>query len=392
MDPKLLPFVDYWWFYVAFCALIGVLLFVDLRFHRESKLVSMREAFAWTGGWVALALGFSVALYFVISLQHPPEIARQLSLEFIAGYVVEWSLSVDNMFVFAMVFLYFGVPAQFQHRVLFYGVMGAMVFRAIFIAVGSLLIQFHLVMVVFGLFLIFTAFKMAFEDDRRIDPGSSIIVKWTRRLLPVTTQMDGERFFRRIGGVLHMTPLIVVLVFLEATDIVFAIDSVPAVFGVTREPLIVYTSNVFAILGLRSLYFVLANALDLFHALKYGLSLVLGFVGLKMVWLDGYSGGRFPIGLSVAIIVTFIGASILYSLVFPANTLKSRVLEGLLWPAVGLMYLLLGSLAMLLALDVMEFAWFPDIANSSLLLSGGCYLFCAVFLFAYIKSRWSHRL
>ncbi len=207
-------------------------------------------------------------------------------------------------------FRYFAVPAQFQHRVLFYGVLGAMIFRGIFIAAGAALIRFHWVVIAFGVFLIFTGIRMGLEKEKDINPSANPVIRLVRRLLPVTGEMHGHDFTVRRGGVLHLTPLSIVLLVLETTDILFAVDSVPAVFGVTNEPLVVFTSNVFAILGLRSLYFLLSGAMDRFHALKYGLAFVLVFVGLKMVWLDDLSGGRFPVGISLAIICAAIGISI----------------------------------------------------------------------------------
>ena len=283
------------------------------------RAISFREAGIWTAVWMALALAFSYVLYLLAAHAHPAAVARQLTLEFLAGYVVEESLSVDNMFVFVLVFRYFAVPLRYQHRVLFYGVLGAMVFRAIFIAAGAALIQFHWVMVVFGLFLIYTGIRMAFEEEKQIDPSSSPVIRLVRRFLPVTPELHGSRFFIRKKG-LYATPLLIALLFLEATDIVFAVDSVPAVFGVTKEPFVIYSSNVFAILGLRAMFFLLAGAMERFHLLKYGLAIVLTFVGLKMVWLDQAFGGRFPIGISLAIISAVIGGSIILALIFPKKT------------------------------------------------------------------------
>jgi tellurite resistance protein TerC len=316
---SLFPFADYWWFYVAFSALVAVLLAVDLAAHRKPHAIAPREAALWTAGWVALALAFGVALYLFAAARVGAAPARQVSLEYLAGYLTEESLSIDNMFVFALVFRYFAIPSEYQHRVLFYGVVGAMIFRGIFIAAGAALIQFHLVVVAFGVFLIFTGIRIAMQREKQINPGANPVVRLARRLLPVTGELEGQRLVVRKEGVIHLTPLMIVLLVLETTDILFAIDSVPAVFGVTKESLVVYTSNVFAILGLRSLYFLLAGAMDRFHALKYGLAFVLVFIGLKMVWLDDLAGGRFPIGLSLAIIAAAIGVSILVSYARPAD-------------------------------------------------------------------------
>ena len=322
MNSNLFPFADYWWFYLAFTGLIAVLLVIDLRFHRKEQAISLRKAGLWVSVWMALALVFSYALYLFASARLPADVARRVSLEFLAGYLVEESLSVDNMFVFVLVFRYFGIPPRYQHRVLFYGVLGAMIFRGIFIGIGSALVRFHAVMVLFGCFLILTGIRMAFEGEKQIDPGKSRLIRWLRRWFAVTPELHGGKFFARVNGVMHMTPLLMVLVFLEATDVVFAVDSVPAVFGVTKEPLIVFTSNVFAILGLRALYFVLAGAMDRFHALKHGLAIVLVFVGLKMVWLDHLFGGRFPIGISLGFIAVVIGGSMAVSLLFPKGSTR----------------------------------------------------------------------
>jgi tellurite resistance protein TerC len=310
------PFAEYWWLYVGFTALVVVLLAVDLGFHRRQHVISFRNAALWTVLWMALAFAFSYVVYWFVGARAGGEAARRLSLEFLAGYIVEWSLSVDNMFVFALVFRYFAVPSDLHHRVLFYGVLGAMGLRAVFIGLGAALSNLHWVMVLFGVFLIVTGIRMALErSDKQIDPSRSPIVRWAARLFPVTPGFEGARFLVRRGGKLHLTPLMLVLLALETTDLVFAVDSVPAVFGVTREPLIVYTSNVFAVLGLRAMYFLLSGALGRFHLLKYGLAIVLVFVGLKMVWLDTAFGGRFPIGISLGIIAGLIGGSMLLSVV-----------------------------------------------------------------------------
>jgi tellurite resistance protein TerC len=247
----------------------------------------------------------------------PHDAAWRVSLEFLAGYVVEKSLSVDNIFVFVIVFSYFGIPAKYQHRILFYGILGALGFRAIFVALGSALMQYHWVVVFFGAFLILTGLKIFFGKERPVRPEKNLLIRLLRRLIPVTHELHGDRFFVRAEGRFYATPLLVALVFLEATDIIFAVDSVPAIFALTNEPLIVFTSNIFAILGLRAIYFMLAGAVDKFHLLKYGLGVVLIFVGVKMVWLDGLFGGKFPIGVSLGIIAVVIAASVALSLAFP---------------------------------------------------------------------------
>jgi tellurite resistance protein TerC len=329
--PVLFPFAEYWWFYLAFTAFVIGLLALDLGvFHRKAHSVSFKEATVWTCVWVTLALTFNVLLYFYAQWRFstnevlmaipgfdPSVEAGRIALEFLAGYLVEQSLSIDNIFVFVLVFSYFHVKPQYQHRVLFYGILGALVFRGIFIAVGAALMQYKVVVYVLGAFLVYTGFKMMFGGETKIEPEKNPITRLFKKIMPVSHEMEGQKFFSMKGGVLHATPLFIVLLVLEATDVVFAIDSVPAIFGLTKEPLIVFTSNIFAILGLRSLYFLLAGAVDKFHFLKYGLAIVLTFVGLKMTVLTWWLGGHFPIGWSLGIIGGTLAGSILLSLVFP---------------------------------------------------------------------------
>jgi tellurite resistance protein TerC len=326
---QLFPAADYWWFYLGFTALIIVLLAVDLGvFHRKSHTISIREAARWSVMWISLALVFNLALYFYAqyALSHDPRLmaqpgfdafaaARQVALEFLAGYVVEYTLSVDNMFVFVVIFTFFRVPSHLQHQVLFYGILGALVFRGTFIALGSILLSYHWIVVLFGVMLIVTGIKMLGHNAAETDPSKNPLVRLTHRLLPVTEDYHGKHFFVRLNQQLHATPLFLTLVAIEVSDIVFAIDSVPAIFALTREPLIVYTSNVFAILGLRSLYFVLAAMVMQFSLLKYGLAGVLVFIGLKMIWLNQWFDGHFPIVWSLAIIITLVGGSIVASLI-----------------------------------------------------------------------------
>lgn len=328
---ELFPLSEYWWFYLAFVGLVLLLLALDLGvFHRKAHAVGFREAATWSVVWIALALLFNLLLYYFALWKFPREprlmaipgfdphdAAWRVSLEFLAGYVVEKSLSVDNIFVFVIVFSYFGIPAKYQHRILFYGILGALGFRAIFVALGSALMQYHWVVVFFGVFLILTGLKIFFGKERPLRPEKNLLIRLLRRLIPVTHELHADRFFVREQGRFYATPLLVALVFLEATDIIFAVDSVPAIFALTNEPLIVFTSNIFAILGLRAIYFMLAGAVDKFHLLKYGLGVVLVFVGLKMVWLDGLYGGKFPIGVSLGIIAVVIAVSVALSLAFP---------------------------------------------------------------------------
>jgi tellurite resistance protein TerC len=241
------------------------------------------------------------------------KLAGDSALEFLAGYVVEKALAVDNVFVFVAVFSYFAVPPKYQHRVLFYGILGALVFRALFISLGSVLMQYHWIVVVFGVFLILTGIKILFLPEKPIDPERNPVIRLVKRFVPVWPKIEGDSFWVRREGVLYATPLFVALVFIEFSDIIFAIDSVPAIFALTNEPLIVFTSNIFAILGLRAMYFLLASAVRYFGYLKYGLGVILVFVGLKMVWLNAAFGGKFPITWSLAIIGTILALSMLVS-------------------------------------------------------------------------------
>ena len=312
------PFVEYWWFYAGFTGFVLVLLAIDLGvFHRQAHVVSFRESLGWSVVWVALALAFNYGFHLYAASTFGPDVGRQLGLEFLAGYIVEKSLAVDNIFVFVLVFAYFGIPPLYQHRVLFYGIIGALVFRAAFIAVGSALMQYHVVVLLFGAFLILTGVKMLWAPERKLEPEKNPVVRLLRRFMPITPRLHGQQFVVNLDGRRHATPLLVALLMLELSDIIFAVDSVPAIFAVTREPLIVFTSNVFAILGLRAMYFMLAGAVERFHLLKYGLAFILIFVGLKMVWLNGVFDGKFPITWSLAIIGALLAASIVASLWWP---------------------------------------------------------------------------
>lgn len=333
MVVELFPFADYWWFYLSFTGFVLLLLAIDLGvFHREAHRVSFREAAIWSAVWVGLSLLFNVLLYQYALWKFPQDprlmalpgfdpsgAAWRVSLEFLTGYIVEKSLSVDNIFVFVLVFGYFAIPAKYQHRVLFYGIIGALIFRAIFIALASVLMQYQWIVIIFGIFLIFTGIKMMLASEKGVEPGKNLLIRLFRRFVPVTSEFHGQRFFVRSNNRFYATPLFVALLFLEATDVIFAIDSVPAIFALTSEPLIVFTSNIFAILGLRALYFMLAGAIDRFYMLKYGLAVVLIFVGLKMVWLNDLFGGKFPISLSLGIITSVIALSVIVSLIFPKS-------------------------------------------------------------------------
>ena len=307
----LFPLAETWWFYGVFTLFVLLLLVVDLGvFHRKAHDVSIKEAAIWSAVWVLLALAFNYGFYRYSAWRFGQDEGVRVGLEFLTGYIVEKTLSVDNIFVFVMVFGFFAIPPKYQHRVLFYGILGALVFRAIFIALGSVLVRYHLIVVLFGLFLIATGIKMMLVPSKGIDPEKNLAIRLLRRVLPVTGRIDGQGFLIRQDGALHATPLLVALVFIEFTDIIFAVDSVPAIFALTREPLIVYTSNIFAIMGLRAMYFLLSGIVDRFVYLKYGLAVVLVFVGLKMAWLNSLFGGKFPITWSLGIIGGLIAVSI----------------------------------------------------------------------------------
>jgi tellurite resistance protein TerC len=333
MVQRLFPFDEVWWFYGVFTLLIAALLAIDLGFfHKTAHRVSMKEATGWAAVWVGVALAFNVGLYFwslSFLAAHPPvgitveAASTRTAMEFLAGYVVEYSLSIDNLFVFVVVLNYFGIPAELRHRVLFLGILAALIFRAVFVMIGAALLQFQWVVWILGVFLVFTGIRvMINDDDAQIDPEKNWALKLLRRVLPVTPTFHGDRFFIRENGALLATPLFVALMFLNIVDTVFAVDSVPAIFGLTNEPLVVFTSNMFAILGLRNLYFLLAEAVDLFHLLKYGLGIVLCFVGLKMTLLMWLMDGHVPIGPSLGFILAVLVISIAGSLLFPKRAHK----------------------------------------------------------------------
>jgi tellurite resistance protein TerC len=274
-------------------------------FHRKAHEVKMKEALVWSGVWIALALVFNLIVYF----WRGPEVG----LQFLTGYLIEKSLSVDNIFVFVLLFSYFSVPAKYQHKVLFWGIIGALIMRAIFIAAGSTLIErFHWIIYIFGAFLIFTGIRMAINHGTKVDPGKNVAVKLFKKLFPVTDEYHGSKFWIRQTGRWVATPLFVVLILVEFTDLIFAVDSIPAILAITSDPFIVYTSNVFAILGLRSLYFALAGLMHLFKYLHFGLAAILVFVGGKMLLTDVY---KIPIGISLGVIVLILAISVVPSLI-----------------------------------------------------------------------------
>jgi len=303
------------WLWVGFNLFVLVMLALDLGvFHRKSHVVSLKEAAIWSVIWIGLAMLFNLGLYFFwdkISFESAYS-NSEAALAFFTGYLIEKSLSVDNIFVFVLIFTFFAVPAVYQHRVLFWGILGALIMRGTLIAVGAALLkEFHWIIYVFGAFLIFTGIRMALHKNEEMHPERNPLVRLLRRIMPVTENYEGDKFFIRRAGKLMATPLFLVLLLVESTDLVFAVDSIPAIFAITEDPFIVYTSNVFAILGLRSLYFLLAGVVDKFHYLKLGLSVVLVFVGIKMVLVDLY---KIPVGISLGVIAGILATSIVASL------------------------------------------------------------------------------
>ena len=292
--------------WIIFAVLVGGLLSLDLFvFHREARPVRMREAGTWVAIWVALGLAFGAWIF----ITRGPTSGG----EYLAGYLIEYSLSMDNVFVFAVLFAYFGVPAQYQHRLLFWGVLGAIVFRAIFILAGTALLEsFHVVVYVFGALLLFTAWRMVTAGAENVDPSKNIFLRLIRRVIPVTDKFEGQAFFVRRAGRLWATPLFAALVVIESSDIMFAIDSVPAILAITTDTFIVFTSNAFAIMGLRSLYFLLAGLIDRFEYLKYGLAALLAFAGLKMLLSDVI---HLDVWGSLGIIVGILALSVAISLI-----------------------------------------------------------------------------
>lgn len=297
--------------WVVFNLFILTMLMVDLMvFNRKPHEITIRESLSWTAVWVVLALLFGVGIY----LWMDPETA----LDYYTGYLIEKSLSVDNIFVFLLIFSYFGVPSKYQHKVLFWGILGALVFRLVFIFLGvALLEQFHWIIYVFGAFLVFTGIKLGLEKDKEIQPERNPILKLVRRFIPVTREFRGEHFFTKIRGRRVATPMFIVLIVIETTDVVFALDSIPAIMAITRDPFIIYSANAFAILGLRALYFALAGVMKLFHYLHYGLAVILVYIGCKMILEPFY---EIPTLITLGIIVATLTGSVIASILFPRET------------------------------------------------------------------------
>nr|MBL8411774.1 TerC family protein [Dechloromonas sp.] len=300
--------------WVAFGAVVLVMLAIDLFVVGGGKehRVSFREAATWSVAWVMVSLLFAAALWWYLEGSAGREIANQKSMEFVTGYLIEKSLAVDNVFVWLMLFSFFGIPLELQKRVLVFGVLGAIVMRTVMIFAGAWLItQFHWILYVFGAFLLVTGIKMWWFADAKPDLENNPVLKWLRGHMKVTDRLHGEQFFVMQDGVRYVTPLFLALVLVEISDLIFAVDSIPAIFAITSDPFIVLTSNVFAILGLRAMYFLLADMAHRFSLLKYGLAAVLVFIGLKMMLIDLY---KIPVGFSLAVVATFIGISIGLSL------------------------------------------------------------------------------
>lgn len=308
------------WLWIAgFNAFVLAMLALDLGvFNRKAHAISLKEASIWSVVWITLAMVFNAGIYLLAG----PEPA----LQFFTGYLVEKSLSVDNIFVFVLIFTYFNVPANYQHRVLFWGILGALIMRGILIAVGVVLLEeFHWIIYLFGAFLIFTGIRMGLHRQMEVHPEKNPLLKLVRRVVPVTGDYEHGRFFVRQAGQVMITPLLLVLLIIESTDLVFAVDSIPAVFAVTRDPFIVYTSNIFAILGLRSLYFVFANVISKFHYLKLGLSVILVYVGMKMVLADVL---EIPTTISLLIIAVVLTITVIASMLRARRIASTSVSRG----------------------------------------------------------------
>ena len=312
-------------FWIGFNAFVLLMLVLDLGiFHRKSHEVKIKEALVWSGVWIALALLFNIGIYFFYT---PPPGLKPIdsAMQFFTGYIIEKSLSVDNIFVFVLIFSYFKVRPEYQHKVLFWGILGALVMRAIFIFTGVALInKFAFVIYIFGAFLILTGIKLALEKDKKINPGKNPLLKLFKKFIKVSTEFDNGKFFTKENGKRIATPLLVVLVVVETTDLIFAVDSIPAILAVSRDPFIVYSSNVFAILGLRALYFALAGLMKLFHYLHYGLAAVLVLVGIKMILNHHFEAEIISTEISLISVLLILAVSVVFSIKYPANQMKTQ--------------------------------------------------------------------
>jgi tellurite resistance protein TerC len=302
------------WMLGVFFVIVIIMICVDMFMlgRKGDSKVSTKEALIWSVIWISIAMLFNLWLYFYLSGKYDENIATQKSLEFLTGYILEKSLAVDNLFVFVMLFAYFKVPEIYQKRVLVYGIFGALILRSIMIVVGATLVsQFHWILYIFGAFLLFSGIKMFKSSEDSGDIENNFIIKFLKRNFKITDNYHGEKFFVKIDGKTWITPLFVVLIFIEVTDLIFAVDSIPAIFAVTTDPFIVYTSNIFAILGLRALYFILADMADRFELLKYGLAIILMFIGVKLLIMEFY---KIPILLSLGFVIGVLVISIIASI------------------------------------------------------------------------------
>ncbi len=303
------------WLWLSFFSIVSVMLIIDLFVLKGGKAhrVSLREAACWSAVWISISLLFNIALWWYLNRQFGAEIANERGLEFLTGYLIEKSLAVDNIFIWLTIFNYFAVPPELQRRVLIYGVVGAIAMRAAMIFLGSWVItHFHWVLYIFGAFLLVTGFKMMWMSEHKPDLEKNPIVLWIRKHYPVTENFEGDKFLTMRKGVRYATPLLLVLILVEFTDVIFAMDSIPAIFAITTDPFIVLTSNIFAILGLRAMFFLLTNFADRFPLLKYGLAFVLIFIGIKMLLIDIY---KIPIALSLLIVALTLAGSMIASVV-----------------------------------------------------------------------------
>ncbi len=311
-----------WWMWLGFIVFVLAMLAVDILLlgRKGAHKVSVKEALGWSIVWVSLAMVFNAALWWYLDGQMGREIADQKALEFFTGYLIEKSLAVDNIFVFLMIFSYFAVPPEYQRRVLLYGVLGAIIMRAVMILLGAMLIaKFHWILYLFGLFLLFTGIKMFFFADAKPDLEKNPLLRWMRGHMKITNEYHGEKFFVVKEGIRYATPMFLVLVLIEFSDLIFAVDSIPAIFAVTEDPFIVFTSNIFAILGLRAMYFLLADVAERFHLLKYGLALVLMFIGVKMLIVELY---KIPVLLALGVVAAILATSVILSLASTKNLKK----------------------------------------------------------------------
>jgi len=312
-----------WWLWTGFAVFVVIALIVDLVMMRQqgAHKVSFPEALRWSLMWIALAFVFNGLLWWYLDDGFGREIANTKALEFLTGYLVEKSLAVDNIFVFLMIFTFFAVPLEYQKRALIFGVIGAIVLRAVMILLGAFLIaKFHWIFYVFGAFLLITGIKMAIFADVKPDLEQNPVIRWVRKHMKITSEFDGEKLTTIRDGVRYATPLLLVIIMIGVTDVIFAVDSIPAIFAITTDPFIVLTSNVFAILGLRAMYFMLADMADRFHFLNYGLAAVLCFIGIKMLIMDFY---KIPIVIALGTVFVLVTGSMVASILIPAKPSRS---------------------------------------------------------------------